>query len=265
MGEPPREDPDFATQFDDAAGGAADAGGGGDPLYTGVDALCESAVERTGVDGAAVAVLTRSARIRELAYATDPLAQRLDELQYVIGEGPCLDAYLDDSPQHYPELYRMTQTSRWPTFAMEAAQLGVGALFAFPVPDGRQPMGILELYRRTAGGLDPGESESAQMCAVAIAHTMQSNWDTYVARAGNAQRAIDLSAITAAARSEPADPFTRTQIHVAAGMVALQLAVSTAEGIDRLRAYSYASGRSLSTIAADIIARRLSLRDQHGD
>lgn len=57
-------------------------------MYAGVDALCESAVRLTGVDGAAVAVLTPSRRVRDLVYATDHLAQRLDELQYVIGEGP---------------------------------------------------------------------------------------------------------------------------------------------------------------------------------
>jgi len=40
-------------------------------------------------------------------------------------------------------------------------------------------------------------------------------------RAGNAKRAIDSAAVTDAARSEPADPFIRTQIHVAAGMAAV--------------------------------------------
>ena len=58
---------------------------------------------------------------------------------------------------------------------------------------------------------------------------MRSNWKSHVARAGNAKRAIDSTAVTDAARSEPADPFIRTQIHVAAGMAAVQLAVSTGE------------------------------------
>jgi hypothetical protein len=40
---------------------------------------------------------------------------------------------------------------------------------------------------------------------------MRSNWESYVARAGNAKRAIDSAAVTDAARSEPADPFIRTQ------------------------------------------------------
>src|SRR5258708_24359593 len=110
-----------------------------------------------GADGAALEVLTRSLRFRELVYATDTIAEKLDELQYTIGEGPCLDAYFYDSPQFYPELESVAQTSRWPTFAADATQLGVRALFAFPVPDGQRPMGVLELYRRTAGSLAVSE------------------------------------------------------------------------------------------------------------
>jgi hypothetical protein len=35
--------------------------------------------------------------------------------------------------------------------------------------------------------------------------------------------------------------------------------------VDRLRAYSYAHGLSISSVAADIIARRLTLNDQRDD
>ena len=55
------------------------------------------------------------------------------------------------------------------------------------------------------------------------------------------------------------DAFTRTQVHVATGMVAEQLEISADLGVDRLRAHSYANGRTLSPVAADIIARRFTL------
>ncbi|WP_457142262.1 ANTAR domain-containing protein [Mycobacterium sp. URHB0021] len=184
-------------------------------------------------------------------------------MQYTLGEGPCFDAYLDARPQFHPELASVTpQTSRWPTFAAEAAQLGVHALFAFPIPHPRQPMGVLELYRRSTGSLPDGECAAAAECASAIAHRLQSNWDDHVARFGNADQAIDALATNDAALSEPADPFTRTQIHVAAGMVAIDLRVNPDEAVDRLRAYSYACGRRVSSVAADIIARRLTLHDE---
>ena len=221
--------------------------------------MCEAAMRLAGADGAALAVLTRSSRTRELIYATDATARELDELQYTIGEGPCLDAYLYDSPQFYPELDNVAQTSRWPTFAADATRLGAHALFVFPVPDGQRPMGVLEFYRRTAGSLTDAEHASAAACAAAIARRMQSNWEKRVAQFDSAEEAIDAAATAGAASHEPADAFTRTQIHIAGGMVAIQLAVNADEAIDRLRAYSYARERPIFMVAADIIARRLTL------
>jgi hypothetical protein len=125
-------------------------------------------------------------------------------------------------------------------------------------------MGVLELYRRTAGSLADPEHSSARACAAAIAHQLGSNWENHVSRFQTPEEAIDATAIASASHQEPADPFTRTQIHVAGGMVAVQLGVQAEEGVDRLRAFAYACGRPVSSVAADIIARRLTLRDQDG-
>jgi hypothetical protein len=218
-------------------------------------------MQETDADGVALAVLSRSRRVRELIYATDRLAQQLDELQYTIGEGPCFDAYLHDAPQCYPELNDVAETSRWPVFAAGATELGAQALFAIPVPDGSRPMGVLELYRRATGGL--GDSEMAAACASAsaIANQLQSNWQKHRARFGSVEQAIDAAA-TSDSGAEPIDPFTRTQVHVAAGMVSIQLGVTADEALDRLRAHAYASARPLSSVAADLIARRMTLSDQ---
>ena len=235
-----------------------------DSLFVGVEPICQRAMQQTTADGVALAVLTRSRLVRDLAYASDPIAQRLDELQYTIGEGPCFDAYLNDDPQFYPELSRVDQTPRWPTFAADATQLGVHALFAFPVPDGQRPMGVLELYRRTAGGLSDAERAAAKACAAAIAQQLESNWQQHLARFGSIERALDAAATAGVDPTDSSDPFTRTQVHVAAGMVSIQLGISAGDAVDRLRAYSYACGQSVSSVAADIIARRLTLHD-HGD
>jgi hypothetical protein len=230
-----------------------------DALFAGVDKICDTAMSLARADGAALAVLSRSAISRELIYATDSLAQQLDELQYTIGEGPCFDAYLDDSPQFHPELTKISEPSRWPTFAADATQLGAHALFAFPVPDGQRPMGVLELYRRSVGELDAAEQAAVVSCTAMIAQRLSANWQQHLDRFGGVDEALDAAATTGVAVSEAAGPFTRTQIHVAGGMVAVQLGVDPDEGVDRLRAYSYASGRRISAVAADIIARRLTL------
>ena len=133
-------------------------------------------------------------------------------------------------------------------------------MFAFPIPDGQQPMGVLELYRRSAGRLDAAECAAVQECTATIAHQLATNWEHHVARFGDVQKALDAAATDDVATSQAANSFTRTQIHIAGGMIAVQLGIDAREGVDRLRAYSYACGRRISSVAADIIARRLTLR-----
>jgi hypothetical protein len=79
-----------------------------------------------------------------------------------------------------------------------------------------------------------------------------------IARRQRAAGALD-AVVTFDALNQGPDAFTRTQVHVAAGMVAEQLGISADQGVDRLRAHSYANGRTLSSVAADIIARRFTL------
>lgn len=252
--EYPEGQPSYETSPHSAAGRDTHS------LFAGVGELCERAARGAHADGAALAVVTRQAYTRELAYATDTIAVRLDELQFTLGEGPCLDAYLDDEPQFHPNLDSVTHTSRWPTFATEATQLDVHSLFAFPVHGARRPSGpsgVLEFYRRTASSLTTEQHAAAEAAAAAIGHRLQANWNEHLARFGGTNEAID-----AAAQDGITDPFTRTQIHIAAGMLAVQLNTRPGQALDRLRAHSYAYGRRISAVAADIIAHRLTLHDQ---
>ncbi|CAM4079573.1 GAF domain-containing protein [Nocardia ninae] len=227
-------------------------------LFTGIGTLCATAVRLTGADGAAVAVLSSTSQARELVYATDATAQQIDELQFVIGEGPCLDSYRHAGVELWPDLGNEVAAERWPAFVPDALAIGVRAAFAFPLLGRRLPIGVLELYRSTVGELDSAAQESAAACASAVAGTLSANWAVRVQKAGGVEQAIELSELEerAAAESE----FSRTEVYIAAGMVAVQLAVPSGEGLDRLRAYAYAQRRSIAAVAADIVARRLSLR-----
>ena len=89
-----------------------------------------------------------------LLYATDPVITRLDDLEFVTGEGPCLQAYWNHAPVLEPDLAGAAATARWPWFAPEAAAIGAGAVFAFPLHVGDMVFGVLWLYRRARGGSD---------------------------------------------------------------------------------------------------------------
>ncbi|MGF0315531.1 GAF and ANTAR domain-containing protein [Nocardia fluminea] len=222
-------------------------------LFGGIGALCSAAARLTGADGAAVALLSRSSQARELVYATDATAQHLDELQFVVGEGPCIDAYRSGERQLWADLTTGLATAQWPVFTVEVNSLDVRALFAFPVDSGRVTVGVLELYRGTTGHLGTAEEESGLACAAAIGHMISAGLDRLAA----ADVALPIEGIDTVA-----EEFSRAVIFNAAGMVAVQLAVSADEGLARLRAYCYASGRPIGTVAADIVAHRLSLRAQ---
>ncbi|MEU4318253.1 GAF and ANTAR domain-containing protein [Nocardia fluminea] len=225
-------------------------------LFGGIGALCSAAVRLTGADGAAVALLSRSSQARELVYATDATAKHLDELQFVVGEGPCIDAYRSGERQLWADLTTGLATAQWPVFTIEVNSLDVRALFAFPVASGRVTVGVLELYRGTTGHLGTAEEESGLACAAAIGHMISADLDRFAAADG-ADVALPIEGIDTVA-----EEFSRAVIFNAAGMVAVQLAVSADEGLARLRAFCYANGRPIGTVAADIVAHRLSLREQ---
>lgn len=234
--------------------------GGDTRPVTGIGQVSDTAVRLTGTDGAAVALLSKSAAVRELVYATDPLAQQLDELQFTIGEGPCIDAYTSGLPQLVDDLDGPVPRSKWPIFVSDATALGAASVFAYPIASGPTAFGVLELYRLSTGRLGSAEQAAAQTCALAVGRTLL---ERYAAdqdqRVAGGERPSRHDEFGGDAR------FTRADVYVAAGMAAVQLAVSADEALDRLRAYAYQSGRRVRDVADDIIARRLSLRDERDD
>ena len=229
-------------------------------VSTGLASLCERLVDAAGVDGAALTLLTTSSRVRDLVYATDSVAQRLDDLQFTLGEGPCLDAYENDDARLLADLDNHSG-SRWPTFIGEAIGLGARALFAFPVAAGGTPLAVLELYRRTAGELSPDQHEAATTAAAAAGYTVTRNWHDYLATQGDYDdRVATAAADMSHAQDHTTDRFSRSDVYLASGMVAAQLAVSADEGLARLRAFSFRHDRSLKDVADDVVARRMNLR-----
>ncbi|MGB2919772.1 MAG: hypothetical protein WBB57_26255 [Mycobacterium sp.] len=114
-------------------------------------------------------------------------------------------------------------------------------------------------YRRTAGALSVGAHQSAQLCAAALQRTLESNWADHLRHSTSEEAAIEAAALSGSGAAN-GDPFTRQQVYVAAGMIAVQLEISTSAALDRLRAYAFSHHASVTAVAADVVARRLSFR-----
>lgn len=79
----------------------------------------------------------------ETVAATDDLVRRLDQLQYELGEGPCLHS-LHTAEVTAVEDFRRDQ--RWPRFVPEATKLGVRSQLAVRLFADEQTIGGLNMY-----------------------------------------------------------------------------------------------------------------------
>lgn len=202
-----------------------------------VAALCAAAVPGAGVDAGAVTVQS-SRGVSTLLHATHPLAAALEDLQFTLGEGPCVDAARAGSPVLVADLTDPAEgvAGRWPAFLDGAREAGLRAVFAFPVRMGAISLGRLGLYRHSAGRLTPDQLRIALSTTDRVADSL-----------------LDLDAEQVDGISAPSYRMT---VHQAAGMVMVQLGVSIEDALARLRATAYAEGASIDILAADVVRGR---------
>ncbi|MFI8565480.1 GAF and ANTAR domain-containing protein [Rhodococcus sp. NPDC078407] len=224
-----------------------------DPLRVSTDpeefpataALTRAAVDVAGVDGGAVSLLVDGAVARDLLYATDSDAVRIDELQFTVGEGPCLDAFNTDTTIAIPDLTDPAGTHRWPTFASDVvAELGAHSLMAVPITAHGAAVGVLELHRRTPGPYSLTQVEAARAIATALGPVILSEL-------------VPLGPSRTPSPGPPAGNYrmARGDINVAIGMLSTRLSVPINDAAASLRAHAYARSTSISSIAHDIVNR----------
>jgi ANTAR domain-containing protein len=209
-----------------------------EPRTRGLCSVCASVI---GIDGVGVTLMTGEAT--GPVCASDRISARVEELQYVLGEGPCVDSHRLGAPVFEPDLAR--GSSRWPTFGEQALEAGVGAVFAFPLRIGAVRIGAMTLYGLETGPL--GDERLSDALTMADVVTQKILMVQSGATAGSL--ADDLAA---------AGEY-RAEIHQASGVVSIQLDVPVADALVRLRAHAFTTGRPLRDVAAEVVARRLRL------
>lgn len=203
--------------------------------------LCEVCAEVTGVSGAGIMLMCGDAP-RGSVCTTDEVSALLEELQYALGEGPCVDAHQQDRPVLEPDLAE-PRRPRWLAFSGPAVDAGVRAVFGFPLHVGAVRLGALNLYRDHPGSLSDEQHADALVMADVAAQAVL----VLQANAPPGKLADELEA--------GAD--FHYVVHQAAGMIAAQLDVSVGHALIRLRAYAFGRDRPLAEVAQDVVAREL--------
>ena len=203
---------------------------------------CRAAARDLSAMGVGISVLSKGNDPITVA-ASSEASVLVEELQFTLGEGPCIDAYASRRPVLVPDLIA-TAATHWPGYAPAAHDHGVRSVFAFPLQIGTARLGALDVYRADIGSL------SARMLSRALTFAevaMQGLLDAGTGAPGAAEDLVDDS------------ENNRLEVYQAQGMVGVQLGVSTEEALARLRAYAYAHDRRLNDVARDVIARKLTL------
>lgn len=121
-----------------------------------------------GIIEASISITTKDREIKTLA-PTGPVVTRADHLQYELGEGPCLDAALDDPIVAVNDL---ATDERWPDFGPKAAALGFGSQVAFQFRAEPHVRGALNLYALEPNSIDQDSVQLGSMFAGQIAVAM---------------------------------------------------------------------------------------------
>lgn len=193
----------------------------GEPEWRGwIHAVCRTAASALpSVRG--VAITVASGLSVEFLAASDTWAARVQELEFVVGEGPSVTAHADRRVVLVQDLE--TEWSAWQGFAAAGSGLGLRGICALPLRVRGTCVGSLTLYYPHC--ID--ERAVAQDLAVAAAF----------ADIAAAALLADLER----ARHSPPDDHERFIVDVAGGVLSAQLNIPLGEAEARLRAYTFSA------------------------
>jgi len=200
--------------------------------------------------GAGISVMTTSGH-RGTICSTDRVAAVIEDLQFTLGDGPCVDAF-HHGPVMIDDLddYDHVKRSAWPQFTQQASAAGARALLAVPLQIGAIRVGVMDVYRDRPGGLTDARLAVALTLADAAAGSLLAD------RHG---RAID-------APLDPREPGAtyHAEVHQATGMLSVRLGIDIEDAFVRLRAYAFANERMVNEVARDIVSGKLRFVDEDG-
>lgn len=187
-----------------------------------------------GADGAGLTWVEKG-RPTTVTAAGD-FVRRIDEIQYALAEGPCLQAHetqqavLVDDLRHDP---------RWPRFTPAALDYGLRGVVAVPLAVRGTRLGALNVYALQEGMLDEAATATATLFAehASIVLANAEAFSRAKLEAANLEHALT----------------SRAEIDMAKGIVMARRHCDAEEAFDHLRTLSQAQNRKLREVAQELV------------
>ena len=187
-----------------------------------------------GADGAGLTLLEEGRS--NTIVATAPFVRQIDDVQYGMGQGPCISAAREGRTLMSGSL---GADSRWPRFGGRVARLGVHSVVSLPLitPDG--VVGAMNVYAHAKNSFSNRAAELGELFAAPAAIAVQ-----------NAKVLAQTQRL--AARLQAALE-TRGVIDRAVGIMMSRSGGTDQQALERLRAMSQHEHHKLATMAQQIV------------
>ncbi|NUP21271.1 MAG: ANTAR domain-containing protein [Streptomyces sp.] len=212
------------------------------------DEVMRASAELLAADGVAVVLVVCNDQLAEPLWWTPGASARFEELQYTLGEGPGPEAIRTRTHVLEPDL-EAVRPGRWPALVPAARRAGVHGVCCYFLGVGGIRLGVLTVLSSPDRKLTEQHHDDSLALAAGL---------TTALLYGNPPGAWPGDGEVTQERTMWASGgLHRPVVHQATGMISVQLDVSLAEALVRLRAHAYASGRPLGEVAQDVVARKL--------
>jgi GAF domain-containing protein len=194
---------------------------------------CEALAASICMDGLGVSLCGQP------MHASDPFVVPLDERQFILGEGPLVAAFHDETPVEVPDTKDVGDHG-W--LRLDLQRDGVGAVFAFPMVLGSACLGAVTLYRTQPGKLTAAQRALAQLAAEAAS--------------------VEMAALLVEVRAgqRPVSALGRVdELRCAVDAVMEQTQIDAEAATSLIRAHIDAVGRPMADVVADLRQHRLAL------
>ncbi len=201
--------------------------------------ICRACCDILRVNGVSLVLMSAEGG-QAVASAFDGLARSVQDQEFILGEGPSLDAYDKGQPVLIGDIH--TAQGRWPHFVRAAAEMGVRAVYAVPLQVGAAKLGVIVLHWDRPKSPAVQDLSDALLVADLVSQlvlVLQSD-----AASESLAWALDLA-------------DSRAVVHQATGMISAQLDRSVADALVRLRAHAFAAGVPIGEVADQVVNGQL--------